>query len=76
MKVITSNQGPPCATYILVPGLHLPTAPAKLAFPQSLTNIERPLLYFPSSTVEAEARNTVWQLIPESHSATVSGAPC
>ncbi|VTJ77279.1 Hypothetical predicted protein [Marmota monax] len=84
------RRGPPRVVHVLVLRLRLlphsllpalPEAPAKLASPPSLMNIERPLLYFPSSIAEAEARHIVrWRrrlrgLIPESPSGRGQRSP-
>lgn len=82
-RPLPSRRGPPRAAHVPVPRLRplarallpaLPAAPAEPASPRSLMNIERPLLYFPSSTAEAEARHIVRRrrrprrLVPDSRS--------
>lgn len=78
-RLARPRPAPPPLARSLLPAL--PAAPAGPASPRSLMNIERPLLYFPSSIAEAEARHIVRRrrrprrLVPESRSAAARGAP-
>lgn len=71
-----SRASAPSPARPLLPAL--PAVPAKPASPRSLMNIERPLLYFPSSIAEAEARHIVRRrrrLVPESRSGRGARSP-
>lgn len=89
-RPLPSHRGPPRAVHAPGPRLRplarsllpaLPAALAEPASPQSLMNIERPLLYFPSSIAEAEARHIVRRrrrprrLVPESRSGRGQRSP-